>query len=375
MARPRKKGNLDLPLNLYRGDNGSYRYRHPTTGKFHSMGTDKLKAYRAAQKLNDMLIPVPDLVAKVLNGGEESILFKDFSRDYLDNLTLKGGRPIAENTKKNYNSLISRMCRAFGNKAISDITLKEITQYFESISIASASISRSVLCSIFDVAVAKGLCKENTARLTLAIDVPRQRKRHTVVGLAKIREVAEPWLQNAIDLAFLTTQRRVDICHMKWSDIKDGYLYVAQQKTTKESDDAFDVGQGAGYVRIKINEELQAVLDRCKSDLGSKYIIHNKDNRIAARRKTMIQPNTLSKAFTDAVIKSKAYPKLKGREIPTFHEIRALAIFLHKKEGLSAQELAGHSSKNMTQKYESGHDIVWNDAEIGISLSSLKNTA
>jgi enterobacteria phage integrase len=375
VARPRKKGNLDLPLNLYRGDNGSYRYRHPTTGKFHSMGTDKLKAYRAAQKLNDMLIPVPDLVAKVLNDGEESILFKDFAQNYLDNLTLRGGRPIAENTLRNYRSLISRMNTAFGDVSIADISLKLISNYFESVVPSAAQLSRSILCSIFDIAVAKGLRKENVARMTLPVDVVKKRKRHTIEGLMKIRAASPDWLQNAIDIAFLTTQRRVDICNMKWSDIKDGYLYVAQQKTTKESDDAFDVGQGAGYVRIKINEELQAILDRCKSDLGSKYIIHNKDNRIAARRKTMIQPNTLSKAFTDAVIKSKAYPKLKGREIPTFHEIRALAIFLHKKEGLSAQELAGHSSKNMTQKYESGHDIVWNDAEIGISLSSLKNTA
>lgn len=374
VARPRKKGNLDLPLNLYRGDGGAYRYRHPTTGKYHSMGTDKLKAFRAAQKLNDLLIPTPDLVAKVLNDGEEVILFKDFAQQYLDNLTLKGGRPIAENTRRNYNSVINRMSLVFGDTAISDITLKVINDYFESVSTSAAVISRNVLCSIFDSAVAKGLCRENIPRLTLPIDAPKKRKRHTAEGLAKIRAVAEPWLQNAIDLAFLTTQRRVDICNMRWSDIKDGYLHVAQQKTTKESDDAFDVAQGAGYVRIKINADLQVVLDRCNDRINSEYVLHDKDHRIANMRKSRIDPNRISRAFNDVVIKSKAYPKLKGRELPSFHEIRALAIYLHKKKGLSAQNLAGHASKNMTQKYESGHDILWNDVDIGISLGDLAGT-
>lgn len=375
VARPRKKGNLDLPLNLYRGDGGAYRYRHPVTGKFHSMGTDKVKAFRAAQKLNDLLIPTPDLVAKVLNDGEEVVLFKDFAYQYLNNITLKGGRPLAENTRKNYTSVIGRMCSVFGDVAISQLTLKTITNYIESVPTSTAFLSRSVLCCIYDVAVAKGLCKENVARLTLPIDTPRKRKRHTVEGLAKIRAAAEPWLQNAIDLAFLTTQRRIDICHMKWSDIKDGYLHVAQQKTTKESDDAFEVGQGAGYVRIKINAELQAVLDRCKSNLNCEYILHDPEHRTVELRNQMVNKWRVSSAFNRAVIKSKAYPSLSGRELPTFHEIRALAIFLHKKKGLSAQNLAGHSKQQMTKKYEAGHEILWSDAEIGTSLNDLVDTA
>jgi len=39
---------------------------------------------------------------------------------------------------------------------------------------------------------------------------------------------ADPWLQNAIDLAMLTTQQRIDIVQMIWSDIYDGYLHIAQ---------------------------------------------------------------------------------------------------------------------------------------------------
>ena len=34
MARPRAKRNKDLPPNLYRSGNNTWRYRHPLTGKY-----------------------------------------------------------------------------------------------------------------------------------------------------------------------------------------------------------------------------------------------------------------------------------------------------------------------------------------------------
>ena len=49
-------------------------------------------------------------------------------------------------------------------------------------------------------------------------------------------------------------------------------------------------------------------------------------------------------------------------------EIRALSIHLHKKAGKSAQTLAGHATEKMTEMYASGHEIIWNDADIGIDL-------
>jgi len=43
---------------------------------------------------------------------------------------------------------------------------------------------------------------------------------------------------------------------------------------------------------------------------------------------------------------------------PTFHEIRALGIKQYKDSGIDPQELAGHSSKKMTNNYDSGHDEI-----------------
>ena len=200
-------------------------------------------------------------------------------------------------------------------------------------------------------------------------------------GLQKIRDAAEPWLKNAIDLALLTTQRRIDIINMKWLDIHDGYLHVAQQKTTDDPEDAFEISEGAGYVRIKIDAELQKVLDRCKDDIDSPFIIHRTPQRkkrdgIDGEKQhwTQIDKQYITRNFSKLAQSTNAYPEYDSKQMPSFHEIRALAIFLHKKAGRSAQALAGHSSKKMTEHYAAGHEIIWNDVDIGIALPFAEMT-
>lgn len=248
-----------------------------------------------------------------------------------------------------------------------------VNECLDSLTPSNAKSVRSLLCNIFDVAVAKGICPDNPARITLKRHVPKQRRRHTVEGLQIIREHSPSWLQNAIDLALLTAQRRSDIVKLRWSDIRDGYIYIAQQKTTDDPIDDFEVMQGAGYVRIKIDAELQKVLDRCKTDrVLSPFVIHQKPRRKVKNDKkehyTQILPMYLSEEYIRVVQSCNPYPELKGRQLPTFHEIRALAIFLHKKSGKSAQALAGHSTAKMTAHYEAGHEIMWNDVDVGITL-------
>lgn len=372
MARPREKRNKDLPTNLYRGEGSAWRYRHPVTGKFHSMGNDKNKAVAAARKLNDLLTPVTDLVAQVM--GELS--FGEFADDFLANKTRKDGRMLAENSKRMYSNYLEKCKDKWTNIPLSSITLLMVNQLLDSLHTSVSIGCRSILGELFDVAISKGLVPDNPARATLKKYRTKQRKRHTLEGLTAIRNASDAWLKNAIDLAMLTTQRRIDIVNMKWTDIRDGYLHVAQEKTTDTPEDEFEIMEGAGYVRIKIDTELQMVLDRCKADhIISPFIIHRapkkklgRPTKIQKEHWTQVDEQYLSHSFLKAVKKSNAYPNYLGRQIPSFHEIRALAIFMHKKAGRSAQSLAGHTTEAMTEKYASGHEIIWNDVDIGIKL-------
>lgn len=370
MSRARNKSNKDLPANLYRNTGQSWRYRHPVTGKFHAMGTDKAKAVQAARKLNTLLLEDDDLISKVA-GTVAS--FKEFCEQYLAEKRRKDGRPISDITRNTYQIHLNRIYKHWADRTIDSITLKMVNDYLDGLTASNSKSARSLLCNIFDVAVSKGLCPDNPARITLTRYVKKQRKRHTLEGLNIIRAHAPLWLQNAIDLAMLTTQRRTDIVSLRWSDIYDGYIHVAQQKTTDDPLDDFEIMEGAGYVRIKIDEELRKVLDRCKSDgVLSPFVIHQVPRRKTKNDKkehwTQILPLYLSEEFLRVVRISNAYPDLTGRQIPTFHEIRALAIFLHKKAGRSAQALAGHATAKMTAHYESGHEIIWNDVDVGIKL-------
>lgn len=369
MSRPRAKRNKDLPANLYRGKGTTWRYRHPLTGKYHGMGTDKNKAITAARKLNDMLIPAGDLVSSVI--GE--VTFGEFSTKFLAEKRRKDGKPLAANSIRTYTHSLGQ-CKKWDKRPLSSITLLMVNRLLDSLPASTSIETRSLLIQIFDLAISKGLVTENPAAQTIKRYRIKQRKRHTIEGLAKIRDASPQWLKNAIDLALLTTQRRIDIINMKWDDIRDGYLYVAQEKTTDDPEDDFELLEGAGYVRIKINNELKRVLDRCKDKVASPFIIHRvpkgktQNHTQYKEHWTQLEPQYVSREFLKASKAAHAYPELSGRQLPSFHEIRALAIFLHKKSGKSAQTLAGHATEKMTELYASGHEIIWNDADIGIDL-------
>lgn len=98
---------------------------------------------------------------------------------------------------------------------IDSITLLMINAHLDSLTTVPSNQTRTILMKIFDLAVSKGLFSDNLAQLTLRKFPYKERKRHTIEGLAIIRDAAELWMKNAIDLAMLTTQRRIDIINMK----------------------------------------------------------------------------------------------------------------------------------------------------------------
>ena len=371
--RPRAPKSKDLPANLYR-DRDSFRYRHPVTGDWHGMGSNKPAAIAAARQLNDLLIAPSNLVAGVL--GKKT--FGDIVKYYLEEDLPTRDKKYSVKTIENYTLRLTQ-CNEnskWENLPIDSITLLMVNEHLDSLTNRASNQCRGRLIEIFNIAMSKGLCPDNPAAATLKKPERKQRKRHTLEGLTAIRAVADPWLQNAIDLALLTTQRRSDIVKMKWADIKDGWLYVEQVKTTEDSDDEFEELEGAGYIRIKIDDEIQKVLDRCRaSNIISPFIIHRRPKKINNKHKagkehwTQVNLAYLSVAFKEAADRANPYPMYTAQQKPTFHEVRALSIHLYKQLGKDPQALAGHASAQMTELYASGHStILWNDVEVGMKL-------
>jgi integrase len=95
--------------------------------------------------------------------------------------------------------------------------------------------------------------------------------------MEQAEEEHEPWpeplleaalqdeaVQLPVALLYYTAQRIGDVCKMRWSDIRDGYLYVKQEKTGKELD-------------IRLHRDLAAILDR--TPRSALTILHDKLGR------------------------------------------------------------------------------------------------
>lgn len=365
VPRPRNKANKGLPMNLYfDGRRGTYRYRRPTDGKWFQFGADRGRAIDAAQQLNMTFLRGGDLVSAVLD--EHSITLGAFLNDYESKVLPQ--RELAQATLDLYKVRFKQIRAVLGEKVIDRITIRMVAEFLEPLTARAANQARALLADVFTHAAAKGLCPDNPAASTIPKIEKKQRKRHTIDGLTAIRAKAPLWLQNAIDLALITAQRRGDILDMKFEDARDGFLFVVQNKTAKAAD--------AGWLKLKVTSSLQAVLTRCRDDVLSPYLIHRRPERKKKREGkdhwTKVDERFLTRAFKDAREAAGCYKGWKEEELPGFHEIRALSLHLYKRAGKDGQKIAGHASEEMTRNYQRDHaDVVWSEAEADLDISEI----
>lgn len=365
-ARPRKIKNRGLPPNLYENNGGvSFKYRRPDTGTWHGMGNDRQRAIQAAKQLNSRLMAGSDLVAGVLG---ETMTMHQFLVTYVTNIL--PGRDLAKATLELYTIRIRQIDTAMGAKPLDQITIKMIADFLDPMTPRAANQARAILVDVFKHAAAKGLVPDNPAENTIARMEKKTRRRHTIEGLKAIRAKSPRWLQNAIDLALITAQRRSDILGMKFDDVRDGFLYVVQQKTSKASD--------AAWIRFQVTPQLQAVLTRCRDEVLSPYLIHRKPERLKQKQAqtkdhwTAIEERFLTRAFKDARDAAGCYKGWGEEEMPGFHEVRALSLHLYQRAGREAQQIAGHASADMTKNYQRDHaEVVWSDAVPDLDISEI----
>lgn len=373
--RPRKSGRRSWPPNLYAQTKGGvvyYTYRHPQTGKRYGMGTDYAKAAQAARLLNAKLMTakgVEDMVREVMAGA--SVLFSDFVGTFRDEILPahrdKHGKPYAAKTLADY----QRRCgiiaaQAWAGRFVQDVTRRDVAGFLDAQSERTSNIYRHLLDLIFRQAIAKGLRDDNPAAETIKKVAAVQRQRLPYEAFCAIRDAAEPWFQNALDLALQTLQRREDLVEMRFDHIADGVLSVQQQKVEKH---------GTGNIRIAVGPELAAVIARCRDDVASPYLIHRRPKRLRreyAEKKghwTKLAPEMLTREFQRLRDELKLFDHLPMAARPSFHEIRALGGDLYLQAGWSkadVQALMGHSSERMTEHYLDGHRIRWVEARAGL---------
>ncbi|MHB8406429.1 MAG: tyrosine-type recombinase/integrase [Gammaproteobacteria bacterium] len=364
--RPRNPLNSRLPPNLSLHGSGQFRYIHPLTHKDYYLGADRQAAIAAAININSKLAPANSLVEKVLK-------LKHSVNDCIDLFRKEGmvDRHWKPATQKLYHYRLNRIHSDLGEHAVESLTVKDCAEYLREVteSLRAREQYRGALILVLECAVQEGWISHNVAKATRVAKSERQRARLSLEAYRVIHQKAPAWLQNAMDLSVQTLLRRADICAMRFEDIRDGYLYVVPRKTETTS-----------YVRMKmrLENELKAVIERCRDRLASPYLVHRLPIKLPAhgkRAKTrehhlQVLPEDISRTF-GRVVKATGL-KFAATLPPTFHEIRSLGGDLYRQAGWpleDVQRLMGHASAEMTRHYLEGHDAPWVEVRAGLKIN------
>jgi integrase len=275
---------------------------------------------------------------------------------------------------KEYKRIVNTISKELGHIDITKLSQKDIAGYLEQLSTAEVfNKHRSLLTLIFRQAISDGLIENNIPERVLKRGTePTKRSRLTLEQYTAIYAVADPAIQNAMELSLNTIQRRTDIKNWRFDAAKDdGFIYLIQSKTRKHGKSA--------YLRIPVSlpvvhsersaKTLSDIIKSCRDDFVCPFIIHRPPKRrgieMAAEKDHLMQltGDEISKGFAKA--RDKAGIKVEdGLTLPTFHELLSLGEYLRSQQGWTLKEiqsLRGHTSDKMTKHYLDGHD--WTTVE------------
>ncbi|HHP2398055.1 TPA: phage integrase Arm DNA-binding domain-containing protein, partial [Klebsiella pneumoniae] len=368
-ARPRKN-NISIP-NLYplfsRKVNKVYwRYKHPITGKFHSLGTDEAEATAIAIEANKRLAEqqtrqIMAITDRISTSSGKSISTNTWLERYwkIQQERLKSG-DIKENTVKQKAKPVSLLKERVGMKLISAVNVRDVAQildeYLAEGQSRMAQVIRSVLIDVFKEAQHAGEVPPGY-NPALATKQPRRkvtRQRLTLEEWQKIFDIADEnhkYMGNAMLLAIVTGQRLGDISRMKFSDIWDDHLHVEQEKTGSKIAIPLALRCNA------INWSLRDVISRCRDYAVSPFLVHFFRTTSQAERGAQVKARTLTMNFS----KARDCANIEwGEGTPaTFHEQRSLSERLYKAQGINTKDLLGHKTQQQTDLYHDDRGKNW----------------
>lgn len=370
-ARPRTH-NITIP-NLYakldkRTGRVYWQYKHPVSGKFHSLGTNEKEAKQVASEANDII--AEQRTRQILSVNQKIALIRD-SREFITVTTwldryleiqqerLEAGE-IKINSVKQKKKPVELLRQHSGMLYLKDITALDVAEIIDAVKAQGhtrmAQVVRMGIIDVFKEAQHAGQVppgynpaqatkqpRNRVTRLRLSLDEWK------VIYLAA--EQHPPYLQCAMLLALVTGQRLGDISNMKFSDIWDDMLHITQEKTGSRLAIPLEL------TCQSINMSLREVVAKCRDAVLSKYLVHFRHTTSQAIRGGRVSANAITTTFKKARIRS-GITWTEGTA-PTFHEQRSLSERLYREQGLETQKLLGHKTQRMTDKYNDDRGKEW----------------
>ncbi len=358
MGARRHAKRRDWPANLYQQPSGYYYFRNPQTKKVTGLGRDKPTAFQLARAANAKLELTPKTALLDAMLGIKRLYMTEWLDEYL--VLWEAETSPVPGTVRSAKQLITRAKAAdFAGMALNEIATKDIAAFLDSIKADSVALNmRSRLHDAFRMAETKGLIEtgRNPVTATKPRDYQVKRERLTLEQFMAIYATVTHWAKNGMMLALLTGQRLEDVVEMKFSDYRDGYLFVTQGKTGYKL-------QQDGTIRLDaVGLTIADVIKQCRDRYISKYMVHHTRKSSTCQPGGSVTPHGLSAAFTRARVDCEIVATQEGGTPPTFHEIRSLAERLYKKQygAEFAQAIMGHKHAKMTAEYDDLRGGGWN---------------
>lgn len=370
-ARPRSH-KISVP-NLYckldkRTGKIYWQYKHPLSGRFHSLGTDEAEAKQVATEAN--MIIAEQRTRQILSVNERLARMKGKRTDitvteWLDKyMAIQEERlkhnELRPNSFKQKNKPVRLFREHCGLQHLKDITTLDIAEITDAIKAEGhnrmAQVVRLVLIDVFKEAQHSGHVPPgyNPAQATKQPRNKVTRQRLSLDEWKKIYTSAaqqEPYLQCGMLLALITGQRLGDICNMQFKDIWDDMLHVEQEKTGSRLAIPLDLKCDA------IGLSLRDVISKCRDAVVSKYLVHFRHTSAQATRGDQVSTSSLTSTFKKA--RDKSGLNWDKGTAPTFHEQRSLSERLYREQGVDTQKLLGHKTQKMTDRYNDDRGKDW----------------
>lgn len=345
-----------------------WQYKHPLSGRFHSLGTDENEAKQVATEANTIIaeqrtrqiLSVNERLER-MKGRRSDITVTEWLDKYIsiqeDRLQHNELRPNSYRQKGKPIRLFREHC---GMQHLKDITALDIAEIIDAVKAEGhnrmAQVVRMVLIDVFKEAQHAGHVPPgfNPAQATKQ---PRNRVNRQRLSLPEWQAIfdsvsrRQPYLKCGMLLALVTGQRLGDICNLKFSDIWDDMLHITQEKTGSKLAIPLNLKCDA------LNITLREVISQCRDAVVSKYLVHYRHTTSQANRGDQVSANTLTTAFKKA--REKCGIKWEQGTAPTFHEQRSLSERLYREQGLDTQKLLGHKSRKMTDRYNDNRGKDW----------------
>ncbi len=312
MGRKRSK-NHHLPPHMAQKGQAYYYVTNSTPRKWIPLGNDLHQARLKWAELEREPIDTQDKTF--------AVIAERYRREVLNQK--------AQRTQRDYREALERLVSVFGHIPIDAITPQDVREYMNlrgEKAKVRANREKAMLSTLYNHAREWGYttAANPCAGVKGFKEAGRDRYVEDAEYLAVWQAASAP-IQDAMDIAYLTGQRPADVLKMRRSDIRDGFLWVTQNKTGQK-------------LRVEIIGTLKTVLDRVlrrpRAASGLSLIQNEKGQPLSI--------SELRGGFDRA--REKAGVSFQ------FRDLRAKAATdtedLH-----HAQKLLGHTTRAMTEHY------------------------